>query len=160
MQVSRIAWVVGLATVGACIGGTHIQPRPELGSQIAITSPHDEDGGRFDGARLSPGFGILYRNGFTSENVAEPGCGGYFADEPEHVLEIGYAMRLKIVVQSTAPLVMRVRSPDGVQHCWDADSASNENVALTLQFSPGHYLVWVGSEQQQTSTAYRLVLSE
>ena len=135
-------------------------PPPRFSPQLAVASPHDEPGGYFDGASLSPGFGVLYLNGYTQEGAQNDGCGGFFGDEPEHLLEVGYAMNLKLVVQSLEGLVLGVQSPDGVLNCWDEDSSSNLNVSLEQHYQPGVYRVWVGSTEQATSHAYRLVLSE
>ncbi len=129
--------------------------------QLAIVSPQDEPEGRFHGARLSPGFGILYINGYTDERVTNEACGGYLGDRPEHVIELDYPMSLKLVLQSGASdeLVLAVSGPDGAMTCWEP-SAANQNVSLTTQYGPGSYSVWVGPRVPMTSSAYRLVLSE
>ena len=138
-----------------------MEPRPSFEEQSAAVSPHDEEGGRFDGASVSPGFGILYLHGYTTEAAGHLVCGGYFGEEPEHVLELGYAMQVKLVLHTDDEgLVMGVKGPDGALSCWDEDSRSNANVSLTRDFSPGRHEVWVGSARRDSSSAYRLVLSE
>ena len=144
-----------------CIGGrAYLGHNPTFGQQIAIVSPHDEAGGRFDGARVSPGFGILYRNGYTDEAATNENCGGFFGREAEHIIEVDYAMSLKLVAQSESAVVLGVVDPDGSLTCWDEDSISNANVSLERAYMPGQYEVWVGSTERHTSVAYRLVLSE
>jgi len=138
----------------------HYESNRQFGTQLAFISPHDEPGGRFDGARLSPGVGILYLNGYTGEVTHHEACGGFLAEEPEHVLEVGYAMSLKLVAQSEHEIVLALKGEDGELICWDAESGSNENVSLATQLQPGVYQVWVGSTRAATSSAYRLVLSE
>ena len=154
------ALLLALLTNGCTLGVTHYEPPPRFRPQLAVPSPHDEPGGYFDGASLSPGFGVLYMNGYTREGALDGACGGFFGEEPEHLLEIGYSMRVKLVVQSTEALVLGVRSADGTLSCWDDESLSNQNVSLSQHFDPGVYGVWVGSTEQATSSAYRLVLSE
>jgi hypothetical protein len=153
--------VVLLAVVGSCIGASSYRAQGAgFGEQTSILSPHDEMGGRFDGARVSTGFGVLYRNGYTDELAEREGCGGFLGQEPEHVIELEQAMNLKIVVQASSDMVLAVVDPDGQVTCWDENSISNDNVSLERQFSPGRYEVWVGSQQRHTAHAYRLVLSE
>ena len=138
-----------------------METRQDFQEQSAVVSPHDEEGGRFDGASVSPGFGILYLHGYTSEVAGRLACGGYFGEEPEHVLEVNYAMQVKLVLHTDDEgLVMGVKGPDGVLSCWDEGSLSNANVSLTREFAPGRHEVWVGSARRDTSSAYRLVLSE
>lgn len=149
-----------LIACAACGGSMRFESNRHFGTQLAFVSPHDEPGGRFDGARLSPGVGILYLNGYTREVSQNEACGGFLADEPEHILEVGYAMSLKLVAESEHEIVMALKGEAGDLICWDADSQSNANVSLTTDLQPGTYNVWVGSTRAATSSAYRLVLSE
>ena len=153
-----------LATFGmissSCFSQLTIQHDPEFGEQIAVISPHDEAGGRFNGAHISPGFGILYLNGYTSENGEPSDCDGFFADEPEHIVEFDYPMTMKLVVQTEDNLVLGISAPDGELTCGDPMSTTNANVSLTHAFGTGMYSIWVGSQAEGTSSAYRLVLSE
>ena len=155
-----LSLLVAFLAAGCSLGAISYKPPPGFSPQLAVASPHDEPGGQFDGASLSPGFGVLYINGYTQEGAQNDGCGGFFGDEPEHLLEVGFAMSLKLVVQSSEELVLGVQSPDGTLACWDEESLSNLNVSLEQHYQPGLYQVWVGSSEQATSHAYRLVLSE
>ena len=143
----------------AC-GGSHYESSRPFEQQLAVISPHDEPGGRFDGAQVSPGFGILYINGYTSETASAEGCGGFFGEEPEHVLEVDFTMDLKLVIQSSDDLVLSVVGPDGSMTCWDQASLSNANVSLAQRYEQGRYDVFVGPTEWHTTSAYRLVLSE
>lgn len=150
-----------LAAHLGCTPGAVRYERPDrFGSQVAVVSERDEPAGRFDGARLSPGFGMLYINGFTGEATDEPACGGFFSAEPQHILEIGYAMHIKMVLQAADAVALAVRSENGQLTCWDDDSLVNENVSLSYDYSPGRYEVLVGSVTNESTVAYRLVLSE
>jgi hypothetical protein len=148
------------ALLSGCLSTSTFQRPPTFGEQGAVVSPHDEPGGRFDGARVSPGFGVLYLHGYTNEAVDQPACGGYFAEEPEHVLEVTHHVHLKLVINAEPGLVMGVKGPDGTLQCADEPGPMNANVALTADFDPGRYEVWVGEHQRHTSAGYRLVLSE
>ena len=157
----RIAGLVAalMGLLGACSSGIYRTSRP-FERQLAVNSPHDEPGGRFDGASVSPGVGVLYLNGYTDELSADEACGGYFGEAAEHILEVRFSMNLKLVVQSSDDLVLAVTNPDGTLTCWDATSSSNENVSLDQHFEPGRYDIFVGPTRLQTTSAYRLVLSE
>jgi hypothetical protein len=143
----------------ACTAG---QPRRSggFGGQLAVISPHDEPGGRFDGARLSPGFGVLFINGYTPEGASRVQCEGYFGDGPDHLLEVSYAMSFKVVIHSADDLLLAVRGPGDNTVCGEPPSDLNENTSLTRNFEPGVYEIWIGSPRQHTSNAYRLVISE
>ncbi|MBN1947080.1 MAG: hypothetical protein JW797_15500 [Bradymonadales bacterium] len=146
--------------LSGCIGGHHVARSNTFSEQLAIVSPHDESGGRFDGVRLSPGFGVLYRHGYSDETADWEACGGFFGSEPEHILEVSQSMAFKLVVQSDFDLVLGVIDPEGELTCWDDASISNANVSLSHRYEPGRYEVRVGSSLQQTTHSYRLVLSE
>lgn len=153
--------VVAVGAAAGCVGrGAHLEREPTFDDQLAVMSPHDEGGGRFDGARISPGFGVLYLNGYTATEPEDPRCGGYFGEEPEHVLEVDSSMTIKLVVHSDDDLALAVRSPDGEWRCWDDESRSNANVSLEAAYLPGSYEVWVGPRRAQTHASYRLVISE
>lgn len=153
-----------LATFGmiasSCFSQVTLVHDPEFGEQIAVISPHDETGGRFNGAHISPGFGVLYLNGYTSETGEPLDCGGFTSDEPEHIVEFDYPMTMKLVLQTEDNLVLGVTAPDGELTCGDPRSTTNANVSLTHAFESGTYSIWVGSQVEGTSSAYRLVLSE
>jgi hypothetical protein len=158
--MTRLALLFSAAALTGCLSGTYIQSRPHFGEPTAVSSPRDEPGSRFDGARLSPGFGILYRNGFTSEIVTQAECGGFLGDTPEHVLELGYAMQLKLTVHADNDVVMKVVAPNGDTTCGRPPSTANENVWFADYLAPGRYEIFVGSTRPHTSSVYRLVMSE
>lgn len=143
----------------ACSGGL---PRRTgaFGSQLAVISPHDEPGGRFDGARLSPGFGVLFINGYTPTEASLVQCEGYFGDGPDHILEVSNAMSFKVVIHSEDDLLLAVRGPDNNTICGEPPSEINQNTSLTRDYQPGLYEIWIGSPREYTSNAYRLVISE
>lgn len=149
-----------LVVLTSCSGSQRMEQPPHFGVGTAIITPRDEAGGRFDGARLSSGFGILYLNGFTSGQTTQTACEGYVTEEPEHLIEVSYAMRFKLELHSEEDLVLAVLDPDGTWICGDEPSAINANVALTREFEPGTYEIWVGERRENTSTAYRLIFSE
>jgi hypothetical protein len=157
--MTRSAVLCAIALTG-CLSGTYIEPRPQFGEPTAVSSPLDEEGARFNGARLSPGFGILYRNGYTSELATSAECGGFLGETPEHVLELGYAMQLKLSVHSEQDVAMKMVAPSGDEICGRRPSGINDNVWLSEYLSPGRYELWVGSTRPHTSATYRLVLSE
>jgi hypothetical protein len=135
--------------------------RHDFGGQLAVVTPEEAMGGRFDGAGLSPGFGVLYLSGYTATSPRREGCGGYFGEEPEHVLEVRSEMPVKLVIlESDGAVVLGVSGPDGSLSCWEEDSLSNANVALSQRYAPGRYEVWVGPRNPQTLATYRLALSE
>lgn len=110
--------------------------------------PSSIDGGAFGGLSVSAetGHGTLRgRGGGTREaNTIGPGCVGFIGMQPDHVLRLESAMRLRVTARATdADLVLLLQDSQGRVLC--NDDADGRNPALFEDMGAGVWNVYVGS---------------
>ncbi len=88
-----------------------------------------------------------------------PGCRGWIASRPDHVLSATTAFaNLRVMVKSTSDTTLVVQKPDGTWLCNDDTDGRNPVVASPMP--AGNYRIWVGAYTQGEQSAYTLGLSE
>lgn len=111
-------------------------------------APTAIDGGAFGGFAVSPETGpgtLRGRGGGTrSANTIGPGCVGFIGMQPDHVLQLENAMRLRVTARATdADLVLLLQDSQGRVLC--NDDADGRNPALFEEMGAGAWNVYVGS---------------
>ena len=157
--VQAVAPVAAVATAGETPGST-------------VTGPDlrrlDRRSGRsnFQGAWLQSGFmpdpnTVTGTSGGTiaARRVAD-GCAGYIARRPDHVLNLeGNFNFFRISATSAQDTTLVVLAPNGTWYCDDDTVGTNPEVRRN-HWSPGQYMVWVGSYRQGQNADYQLAFSE
>lgn len=110
--------------------------------------PQQVKGGAYGGLSIAPDTGpgsLRGRGGGTREaHVIGPGCVGFVAMVPDHVLILEHAMRLRVSARATdADLVLLLRDSDGRVLC--NDDADGRNPELYEELEAGTWSVYVGS---------------
>lgn len=111
------------------------------------TAAQPTTGGRYGGAVLAPG--SMFANlagqsgGALSANSMGPGCRGYIANIPDHVITVSSPMVVTFDINASGDTTLVVAGPSGV--LCDDDGGNGFNPRLTGSLQPGVYQIYVGS---------------
>ena len=152
--------------------------------QLVFTSNHDVTPGHPDGTGgasqvdvsgessnfadtwLEPGFdpdpqkitGTL--GGDINATSIAPGCNGWVTRAPDHLFNIeGSFEFMRVFAQSESDTTLVIRAPDGTFHCNDDSNGLHPAISLD-RWSPGQYLIWVGSYQRGDRGDYSVGFTE
>ncbi len=85
-------------------------------------------------------------------------CKGFFDREPDHTLQLTRKFDyLKLQVQSPRDTTLMIEGPGG---SWCNDDFEGKNPAITGEWLPGEYNVWIGSYDRNDYLPYRLEITE
>lgn len=84
-------------------------------------------------------------------------CEGMIGVQPDHVLEVGEPLTLRIYVEAYSDPSLIVVGPDGVAYC-DDDSHGELQPELTHLFEAGVYSIYVGELEDGLMEIYRIVI--
>lgn len=95
--------------------------------------------------------------GSVDASQVNSACRGHVATVPDHILQLGAAMNLRLAVNAEQDTTLMVRTADGTFHC--DDDSEGTNPALTLSQAQGEVRVWVGTYAGTQNIPYRLGVS-
>ena len=124
--------------------------------------PQQIKAGAYGGLAIAPDTGpasLRGRGGGTREaHVIGPGCVGFIAMAPDHILTLEHAMRLRVSARATdADLVLLLRDSEGRVLC--NDDADGRNPEIYDELEAGTWSVYVGSYEPSHYPEYVLRVS-
>jgi hypothetical protein len=131
--------------------------------EIAPSGPDPvaTDQGSYGGFRIVEGTGhgtLEGTAGGTREATdISPGCSGYIAMTPDHVLTLEDELTLRLRVESREDTTLVLQGPDDTVHC--NDDTDGWNPALRETLPPGVWSVYVGTYAPSKYPDYKLHVS-
>lgn len=152
----------GMATlsfseISGSTGGSAVGPSNT--GQLDVTGSDSSFGTEVFAANFTPDPRVLEGSSGGSVDAGEVNmaCRGHIARIPDHILQLGASMNLRLAVNASQDTTLVVRTADGQFHC--DDDTQGTNPAVTLANAQGEVRVWVGTYSGTNNIPYRLGVS-
>lgn len=96
--------------------------------------------------------------GSRAASDLSPGCSGWIAQVPDHVVDLTEQTELMFRIRSAADTTLFIEGPRGLKSCADDEDGLNPVIRGTML--PGRYRIYVGTyEELETTAEYTLGVS-